>query len=106
MKKRLRKKLHVGEFQEFGFNLTIKFTEENTNEALDTFVEAFLDEVIDPNGLDFGGGGDCFDFAGFVVLATRGNVTEEHRALTSAWLEKNEAVTSFEVGELVDAWYP
>ena len=106
MKKRLRKKLHVGEFQEFGFNLTIKFTEENTNEALDAFVESFLDEVIDPNGLDFGGGGDRFDFAGFVVLATRGSVTDEHRALANAWLEKRDEVVSFEVGELVDAWYP
>lgn len=106
MKKRLRKKLHLGEFQEFGFTLNIKFTEENTNEALDTFVESFLDEVIDPNALDFGGGGDRFDFAGFVVLAARGSVTEEQRALTVAWLEKREDVTSFEVGELVDAWYP
>jgi len=106
MKKRLRKKLHVGEFQEFGFNLTIKFTGENTLDALDAFVETFLDEMIDPNGLDFGGGGDCLDFVGFVVLAARGSVTEEHRALTSAWLEKNEAVTSFEVSELVDAWHP
>lgn len=106
MKKRLRKKLHLGEFQEFGFTLNIKFTEENTNDALDLFVEALLDEVIDPNGLDFGGGGDRFDFAGFVVLAARGSVTEEHRAQTTAWLEKRTDVASFEVGPLVDAWHP
>lgn len=106
MKKRLRKKLHLGEFQEFGFTLTIKFAEENTNEGLDAFVEALLDEVIDPNGLDFAGGGDRFDFSGFVVLAARGSATEEHRALTNAWLEKRDEVTSFEVSELVDAWYP
>lgn len=105
MKKRLRKKLHLGEFQELGFNLNIKFTEENTNDALDFFVEAFLNEVIDPTALDFGGGGDRFNFAGFVVLAARGSATEEHRAVTSAWLEKRSDVTSFEVGDLVDAWH-
>ncbi|WP_300672580.1 YggL family protein [Desulfoluna sp.] len=106
MKKRLRKKLHLGEFQELGFTLNIKFNAENTNEALDAFVDNLLDEVIDPAALDFGGGGDRFDFAGFVVLAARGSVTEEHRAITTAWLEKREDVTSFEVGELVDAWHP
>lgn len=106
MKKRLRKKLHVAEFQELGFPLNIKFNEENTNDALDAFVQDFLDDVIDPCALDFGGGGDRFDFAGFVVLAARGSVTEEHRAQAIAWLEKREDVTSFEVGDLVDAWYP
>ena len=106
MKKRLRKKLHLAEFKELGFNLNIKFTEDNTNDALDAFVEAFLDDVIDPCDLDFGGGGDRFDFAGFIVLAARGCATEEHRAATIAWLEKRDDVTSFEVGDLVDAWYP
>ncbi len=105
MKKRLRKKLHLGEFQELGFSLNIKFTEDNTNDALDLFVEALLNEVIDPSELDFGGGGDRFDFAGFVVLAARGSATEAHRALTAAWLEKRDDVTSFEVSDLVDAWH-
>ena len=106
MKKRLRKKLHVGEFQEFGFTVTMKFQESNTEESLNQFVEAFLNEVVDPNGLDFAGSGDRMDFTGFLVLAKRGSATEAQRAATTAWLETQESVVSFEVGELVDAWYP
>ena len=106
MKKRLRKKLHVGEFQEFGFTVTISFTEGHTDEGLDTFIETFLDEMVDPSGLDFAGSGDPRDFTGFLVLATQGSATEAHREAARTWLEKREEVASFEVGELVDAWYP
>ena len=56
MKKRLRKKLHKGEFQEFGFNLEFDLKETN-DEDFDKFLDDFIRDAIEGNGLECGGGG-------------------------------------------------
>jgi uncharacterized protein YggL (DUF469 family) len=96
--RRLRKKLHVGEFQEFGlaFKTTVKA---GTQE--ETFVDALFNEFIDPRGLEFGG----WAAGGFVTKAERGNVTEEDRTALIAWLGKRPEVEAVLMSGLLDAWY-
>lgn len=63
--RRLRKKLCVDEFQELGCELTLSFHEGLSEEGADKFVDEFLLEGIDGNGLGYVGGDDY----GFVCLA-------------------------------------
>jgi uncharacterized protein YggL (DUF469 family) len=71
--RRLRKKLCVDEFQELGFELTLNFKADLSDQTLDDFVDQFLDQAIAGNGLDYVGGEDF----GLVCLAKRGSVNEE-----------------------------
>ncbi|MFI7857584.1 MULTISPECIES: YggL family protein [Pseudomonas] len=100
--RRLRKKLCVDEFQELGFELNLGFKEDLSDEAIDAFLDAFLTEAMDANGLDYVGGDDF----GLVCSAKRGSVSEEQRAAVEAWLKGRSELTNIEVSPLLDAWYP
>jgi uncharacterized protein YggL (DUF469 family) len=100
--RRLRKKLCVGEFQELGFELNLSFKEDLNDKAIDAFLDAFLTDAMDSNGLDYVGGDDY----GLVCLAKRGSVTEEQRATVESWLKARSELTNVEVSPLMDAWHP
>ena len=91
--RRLRKKLCVDEFQEL---------EGLSEEDADKFVDEFLRDGIDGNGLGYVGGEDY----GFVCLAKRGSVNEEQRAAVEAWLKGRDELEKFELSPLQDVWYP
>jgi hypothetical protein len=101
--KRLRKKLHTGEFQELGFEISFSLPENLDSEAQDHFVDQFLAEAIESNGLLFGGGLGK-DSEGFATLDKRRSATEEHRVRVRSWLAANPLVAGIHIGELVDAW--
>lgn len=100
--RRLRKKLCVDEFQEFGFELQLTFREGLDQAASDAFLQQFLKEAIEANGLIFIG---CDEF-GMVCLGKRGSVSEEQRVAVDAWLGGRSELAGYKVGGLVDAWYP
>ncbi|MFF7710174.1 50S ribosome-binding protein YggL [Pseudomonas sp. NPDC007930] len=97
--RRLRKKLCVDEFQELGFELNLEF---KPDADLDAYVEAFLTEAIDGNGLDYVGAEDL----GVVCLGKRGSVSPEQRAQVEAWLKARTDLAKVEVGPMIDVWYP
>lgn len=100
--RRLRKKLCVDEFQELGCELTMNFREGLTEAEADQFVDQFLVEAIDGNGLGYVGGEDY----GFVCLSTRGSVSEEQRTKLEAWLKGRNELVDFTLSPLLDVWYP
>lgn len=100
MRKRLRKKLHLGEFREDGF--IIKFSLTNANK-LDDFCDRFIDEAIDANDLECGGGGNT-EWEAFITRCT-GSATEADRLSVLNWLKRQPSVKNIEVGPLVDAWH-
>lgn len=99
--RRLRKKLCVDEFQELGFELTLNFKADLSDQVIDGFIDQFLDDAIAGNGLDYVGGEDY----GLVCLAKRGSVSEEQRAAVEAWLKGREELQGFEISPLLDVWY-
>jgi uncharacterized protein YggL (DUF469 family) len=99
---RLRKKLCVDEFQELGFELNLEFKEGLAEEAIDAFLEAFLKDAMEANGLGYVGGDDF----GLVCLEKRGSVNDEQRATVEAWLKARSELTSVDVSPLLDVWYP
>lgn len=100
--RRLRKKLCVDEFQELGFELTLNFKADLSDQVIDSFIDQFLDEAIAGNGLDYVGGEDY----GLVCLAKRGSVSEEQRTAVETWLKGREELQGFEISPLLDVWYP
>ena len=51
--RRLRKKMHIDEFQELGFSVAWRFPEGTSEEQIDKTVDDFINEVIEPNKLAF-----------------------------------------------------
>ena len=49
--RRLRKKMHIDEFQELGFSVAWRFPEGTSEEQIDKTVDDFINEVIEPNKL-------------------------------------------------------
>src|SRR5690606_31073976 len=100
--RRLRKKLCVDEFQELGFELTFEFREGLSGAELDAFVESFLRDAIEANGLGYVGGEDY----GFVCLGRRGAVSEEQRARVETGLKGRSELKDSSISPLLDVWYP
>ena len=96
--RRLRKKLHLGEFQELGF-----FYEATIKGDIDehAFIDGLLSEAMEPNGLAFGGwvGG------GAVSKLRRGSVSEDERQFVLNWLAGRPEVVSLSATGLVDMWH-
>lgn len=101
--RRIRKKLRVDEFQELGFDIAWKFADDASVEEVDTFVDKFIAEVIEPNGLGFGGEGDTL-WHGLICTQKLGKCTEENRATVEKWLKDNGAA-SVTVSDLYDVWW-
>ena len=102
---RQRKKKHVGEFQEVGFMIEAQLSQALSQQERDAFLNRFLNEAIEANGLGFGGGLDD-DFGGFVVSEKAYcKLDESQRSLVIAWLNQQTMLKYVQVVPLRDAWY-
>ncbi|MEW5288529.1 YggL family protein [Erwinia papayae] len=101
--RRLRKKMHIAEFQELGFSTGFAFPEGTSEETIDTTLDALINEVIDPNGLAFDGSG-YLQWEGLICLQQTGKCTEEHRELVRKWLSDRQ-LNNIQVTELFDVWW-
>ncbi|AIU87556.1 MULTISPECIES: YggL family protein [Pectobacterium] len=101
--RRLRKKLHIDEFQELGFSVSFRFPEGTSVEDIDKLMDKFVDDVIEPQGLAFEGSGYLL-WEGLICLQKIGHCTEEHRQLVSRWLEEQK-LTDVKVSNLFDIWW-
>ncbi len=100
MRKRLRKKKRVGEFQEFGVELEVML---RAGVDFDIYLDDFLRDAVEANGLAFGGGGRGNRLAGFLELGRR-DTYQSKKAKVTAWLVAENRIETFVVGDPVDAW--
>ena len=102
--RRLRKKLHIGEFKEYGFNLDITFDKNKIafEAALDSLVE-----FVEINNWAIAGGGDSKSntMSGFVCKSNAGSLTEKDLLRMKSWINEQEWVTEFILNNLQDAWH-
>jgi uncharacterized protein len=113
MNKRLRKKKHVGEFKQYGFELKIKLKPGHTQEEInDDFFDRLIAK-IEAASLSVGGGGHDLEVEFFVMRCgpRRGkwwrqdSAAEGDREVARAIAESfPEFVESVDTGLLVDAW--
>ena len=101
MRKRLRKKLRLGEFREYGLEVSFRLAD---NAELDGFWDSFIGDVIEARGLICGGGcGRMWDV--FVTRPGRRSATEDDRRDITAWLQRHSHVHDVRISPLVDAWH-
>ncbi|MCZ4336290.1 YggL family protein [Shewanella colwelliana] len=101
--RRLRKKLRIDEFQEFGFDVNWTFNESVSEEQIDAIVDQFILDVIDVRKLGFHGGGHK-EWEGIIATQTIGKCTEEDREAVSAFW-KQQPTSNVTVSELYDIWW-
>lgn len=104
MKKRLRKKMHVGEFKEFGFYLDGEYDEIKDESKFDDFIDRVLDAIED-NGLICGGSFHDERFEAFITLEDPRLDIEEPKKILQDSLKSIPEIKKAEVSENVDAWY-
>lgn len=103
MKKRLRKKKHVGEFQELGFEVEAELRPELGRDKVHAFTDRFI-AIIEAQQLAFGGGIGT-TISGFVTRFARGSATANDRACVIAFFAADPDVVRHQIGDLRDAWY-
>lgn len=101
--RRLRKKMHIDEFQELGFSVAWRFPQGTTEEQIDKTVDDFINEVIAPNGLAFDGSG-YLSWEGLVCKEQIGKCTEEDQATVRNWLEEKK-LEEIRLSDLFDVWW-
>lgn len=101
--RRLRKKMHIDEFQELGFSVAWRFPQGTSEEQIDKIVDDFINEVIAPNGLAFDGSG-YLSWEGLVCKEQIGKCTEEDQALVRKWLEEKQ-LEEIRLSDLFDVWW-
>ena len=102
MRKRLRKKKHLGEFMVLGVEVLIRF---NSKDDHDIFYPAFITEAIEANNCYFGGGGTDDSMEGFIEL---GRVPDDPSSRLKAiikWIDSRTDVSTYHIGHMTDAWY-
>lgn len=98
---RQRKKLHVGEFQEFGFEYKAELTKELNSDEEANLIHALLEEVIEVRDLALSG----WLTSGFICKFGPGSTTDADREALKAWLTARSEFKDVQVGALKDAWY-
>lgn len=104
MKKRPRKKLHQGEFQELGFQISWRYLPALVAPEDDQFFDALI-EIVEAAGLSFGGGGSGEEGSGFICRAKRGSASGKDRAGVQDWFDELGSKVSVQIGPLEDAWH-
>lgn len=106
MKKRLRKKFHVGEFREYCFCASFRFEGEAKIEDVEQFIDNLLDQCVEPNHLCC----DAFiapnEMGRLYITGQDAKVADErNRELVKSWMEQQEGIELVSVSEYFDAWY-
>ncbi len=101
--RRLRKKLRLGEFKEWGSQFDAKL-KSLSEESMNAFFEAWIGFVIE-QGWQFGGGCSPDSLSGFLTKPDRKSMTETDIELTRKWLTARSEVDKVNFDPLCDAWY-
>ncbi|MFT3808003.1 YggL family protein [Arenimonas sp.] len=99
-KRRLCKKLRIAEFQEFGFQVDFKLSDELTIAQSNGFWDALIAH-IEANKLLFAGNESAFVYRDGI-----GSASESDRETLRSWLSFRPEASSIVIGPLVDANYP
>ena len=102
MRKRIRKKKHLGEFAEFGRQFVIR---RNRKEDFDEFFDWVIGEVIEGNDCFCGGTGKEDQIDIIVELGTRDRNPGKKKERIEEMLREHQDVAEVLVGEEFDLWH-
>lgn len=105
LKRRLRKKFHLAEFQELCFKISAEPKPDLSDDEFDKILDAFIGE-IEKKKLNFGGGGSQKSLQGVIASNRKhSSPTEKQKQEVGDWLRKQSNVSTVTIGEFRDAWY-
>ena len=106
MKKRLRKKKHLGEFAVLGVSLNVHFIEGFDETAFQQFIDDFID-WIEAKDLQFGGGGSRnTEWSGVIDPGTQlRQIPSDALADLESWLRAREQVSDFKISPPWDLYH-
>src|SRR5437867_995947 len=105
MRKRVRKKLRFGEYQEFGFTVQFRYEKGLTQDDQIDRLLLLLHEAVEQNGLCAGGGGGE-NYELFVTCEKdRHSTTDKQRNSVAEWLSRSDFVVGWRISEFRDAWH-
>ncbi len=107
MKKRLRKKKHLGEFAVFGVSLRVRCVPDLTEDRFDELLDGFIVDSVEAEGLFFGGGGSAPQGWSGVLEPPHGHRSIDPGSLArvTAWLSSRPEAASVEVSKPWDLWH-
>lgn len=104
MRKRLRKKKRLGEFQEWAFHVLAELVEGLSDPDLEVFVDRWID-AVEARNLGFCGGcGQADLLEGVLGRPGRGSPTPEDRVSLAAFLDGDPFVLRYQLGPDFDRW--
>jgi uncharacterized protein len=102
MRKRLRKKKHVGEFAQWGRQIVIF---RDRKDGLDEFLDAFIDEAIEANACYCGGGGNAEKLSFVIELGRRSDNPDARFKKIGEWLDRRPDILSRKSSDAFDLWH-
>lgn len=107
LNRRQRKKLRVGEFQEFIFQLDATFKSSMDAAAYEAFIDAFTD-FADAKGLSVWGMGGSLPITqtgAWIQKSGRGSPAQTDRDALVTWLQERPDVATAVAGDFEDGWH-
>jgi len=108
MKKRLRKKLHLKDYAEYGVDMELKILSNMGHEQFDRFIEGgFIEEFVEGNGLYCGGGWDPETKSASLFIETGRDLAraENIAKKIKVWIEEKNIRYELKTA-IHDAFYP
>ena len=107
MRKRLRKKRHIGEYRQDGFSISCDFRRSLTGEEFDHFIDSFITSAIEAHGLLFAGGGSRGSrWSGIVFRDHRyASVSDADKDQVREWLAGYSEIQSVALSDSWDIWH-
>lgn len=107
LNQRQRKKMRVGEFTEYVFDVELTFREPIEGRQYGSFIVGLFD-FLEQRGLlggGFGGHRPLTATSGVITTMERGSPTEEDREAVAQWLRVCPEVADVRVLEMTDGWH-
>ena len=107
LNQRQRKKMRVGEFTEYVFDVELTFREPIEGKQYGSFIVGLFG-FFEQRGLlggGFGGHRPLTATSGVITTMERGSPTEEDREAVAQWLRARPEVADVRVLEMTDGWH-
>ncbi len=107
LNQRQRKKMRVGEFTEYVFDVELTFREPIEGKQYGSFIVGLFDFLEQRRllGGGFGGHRPLTATSGVITTMERGSPTEEDREAVAQWLRARPEVADVRVLEMTDGWH-
>ena len=106
MKKRLRKKLRVGDFQELGFKISVQLPDSISEDDFDQQIEDFTVNIVAKNEMLCSGLEADKELLLYLEHAQPySSITIDQRKTVEDWMSASTSFKNYTVSELIDVNY-